>query len=110
MPKTAPRGAVFYRLPTDTQLQLIIRSDVRQSPLPPPGLFVVVVVVVVIVLHDLTPSQYIAAWPLGDIESVSIICDELTDKFYQIYAAATFFNPTQRRNFFDNTCVGKLQP
>jgi hypothetical protein len=28
---------------------------------------------------------------------------ELTDKSYQIYAAATFLNPIQRRDFFDNT-------
>jgi hypothetical protein len=35
---------------------------------------------------------------------------ELTDKSYQIYAAATFSNLTQRRDFFDNARVDKLQP
>jgi hAT family C-terminal dimerisation region len=35
---------------------------------------------------------------------------QLTDKSHQIYAAATFLNPTQRRDFFDNSWVGKLQP
>jgi hypothetical protein len=33
---------------------------------------------------------------------------ELTDKSYQIYAVAAFLNPTQRRDFFDNSWVGKL--
>ena len=33
---------------------------------------------------------------------------ELTDKSHQIYAAATFLNPTQRRDFFDNAWVSKL--
>jgi hypothetical protein len=35
---------------------------------------------------------------------------QLTDKSHQIYAAATFLNPTQRRDFFDNAWVGKLEP
>ena len=34
----------------------------------------------------------------------------LTDKSHRIYAAATFLNPTKRRDFFDNAWVGKLQP
>jgi hypothetical protein len=34
----------------------------------------------------------------------------LTDKSHQIYATATFLDPTQRRDFFDNSWVGKLQP
>jgi hAT family C-terminal dimerisation region len=35
---------------------------------------------------------------------------ELTDKSHQIYAVATFLNPTQRRDFSDNAWVGELQP
>jgi len=35
---------------------------------------------------------------------------QLTDKTHQIYAAATFLNPTQRRDYFDNSWVGMLQP
>jgi hypothetical protein len=35
---------------------------------------------------------------------------ELTDRSHQIYATATFLNPTQRRDFFDSAWVGKLQP
>ena len=34
----------------------------------------------------------------------------LTDKSYQIYAAATFLNPTQRRDFFDNSWIAHLAP
>jgi hypothetical protein len=34
----------------------------------------------------------------------------LTDKSHQIYAAATFLNPTQRCDFFENSWIGKLQP
>ena len=39
-----------------------------------------------------------------------IKCYQLTDESHQTYAAATFLNPTQRRDIFDSTWVGKLQP
>jgi hypothetical protein len=35
---------------------------------------------------------------------------ELTDKSHQIYAAATFLNPTQRRDFFDSSWISQLRP
>jgi hypothetical protein len=35
---------------------------------------------------------------------------ELTDKSHQIYAAATFLNPTERLDFFDANWVGELEP
>jgi hAT family protein len=35
---------------------------------------------------------------------------KLTDKSHQLYAAATFLNPTQRRDFFDTNWTGELQP
>src|SRR5271170_7464980 len=34
---------------------------------------------------------------------------QLTDKSHQIYAAATFLNPTQRRDFFDDSWSGRLR-
>jgi hAT family C-terminal dimerisation region len=35
---------------------------------------------------------------------------ELIDKSHQIYAAATFLNPIQRRDFFDNFWTAELRP
>ena len=34
---------------------------------------------------------------------------KLIDKSYQIYAAATFLNPTQRRDFFNKNWTGELE-
>jgi hypothetical protein len=35
---------------------------------------------------------------------------ELIDKSHQIYAAATFLNPTERLDFFDANWIGELKP
>jgi hypothetical protein len=35
---------------------------------------------------------------------------KLTDKSHQIYAAATFLNPTERLDFFDVNWIKELKP
>jgi hypothetical protein len=35
---------------------------------------------------------------------------ELTDKSHQIYAAATFLNPTERLDFFEANWIEELRP